>query len=141
MAKGRPRRYQGLRITSFYLPIEYLDLLDKLRELAERDGISLSEKIVDAIKEYVEVHYPGNPQTSLDPIIKPDATKPLRLQALFDAKELESVIEKLRSAENSLYRGTLVDKGKKLVLKLSKANIRLNDERIDALIEEFLNLL
>jgi hypothetical protein len=141
MARGRPRRYQGLRITSFYLPIEHSELIDKLRELAERDGSTLSEKIVDAIREYIQVHYPGNPQVCLDSIIKPDAPKPLRLQALFDMQELEAVIRDLTNSKNHIHRQILVDRGKKLVLKLSKANMRLNDGKIDELIEEFISLL
>jgi hypothetical protein len=96
---------------------------------------------VDAIREYIQVHYPGNPQVCLDSIIKPDAPKPLRLQALFDMQELEAVIRDLTNSKSHIHRQILVDRGKKLVLKLSKANMRLNDGKIDELIEEFISLL
>jgi len=141
MSKGRPRRYQGLRITSFYIPIEHSELLDKLRELAERDGLSLSEKILEAIKEYVEVHYPGNPQVCLDSVMKPDAPKPLRLQAMFDMERLESIVRDLRNTNSNMRRSILVEMGKKLVVQLAKMNVRLRDEKIDKLIDEFLSLM
>jgi len=38
----------------------------QIRKLAEREGKSLSDFIVDVIKEYLKRHMPGNPQTPLD---------------------------------------------------------------------------
>lgn len=81
----KPRRYEGVIVVSGYLPLEAREVLSKARELAKREGISLSELVGRSLVEYVGSHYPGNPQTLLieakpDPMR--DAFRHMRLRVL-----------------------------------------------------------
>jgi len=60
------KRKREWTIRSFSILIEDLDVLTKLRELAAKEGLTLSKQIVIALKEYVNRHMPGNPQLPLD---------------------------------------------------------------------------
>jgi len=138
----RPRRYKGYRITSFYIPVEFEDLSKKAEELMKIEGLSFSELLLEALKEYVEVHYPGNPQLTLPSICDQDSEKPLRLVAKFDCEELETILKELKDSRGSLeYKRDLRERCKKLLIKLCRANIRLKDEKINELIDHALKKL
>jgi len=66
---GRPKRLGMVKHTTIYLYEVYSDVYEKAVELAKKEGISFSEIISKALAEYVEKHYPGNPQTPLLPMI------------------------------------------------------------------------
>jgi len=53
-------------IRSFSISIEDLEVLEKLKDLAGKEGNTLSTQIVIALKEYVQRHCPGNPQVPLE---------------------------------------------------------------------------
>jgi len=63
---GLSKRKREWTIRSFSILIEDLEVLTKLRELAAKEGLTLSKQIVIALKEYVNRHMPGNPQLPLD---------------------------------------------------------------------------
>jgi len=54
-------------ITSFSVPINDAWILDELDRLAKLERKSFSEMVRIAIKEYIERHRKGNPQTTLVP--------------------------------------------------------------------------
>ena len=48
-----------------YVPQEYATIVKKAREIARREGRSLSSLIMQLLRDYVKVHEPGNPQLPL----------------------------------------------------------------------------
>jgi len=88
----RERRYSGLIITSFYVPVEAKDVLEALDQLAKVEGVSRSELILRAIKEYVENHYPGNPQLTL-PSIEDPRLLPRRYKAVRILRALKPLVQ------------------------------------------------
>lgn len=54
----------------FYVPETFRKVLEKFREIAEREGRSASEILRELIREYVRRHEPGNPQRTLDPVLE-----------------------------------------------------------------------
>ena len=48
-----------------YIPQEYQIIIEKAKEIARREGRSLSNLIMQLLRDYVRVHYPGNPQLPL----------------------------------------------------------------------------
>jgi len=132
---GRPKKWKKWKLTSVMIPSEYEEVYKKAEDLARIEAISLSEIIAKALKEYVEVHYPGNPQLTL-PSITGEAPRPLRLEARFESADLRKFVELLESGKGSTaYRSEIREKCKKLILKLSRLNQRLKDEKIEKLIE------
>jgi len=63
----RTRREKGAKVftTSFTYAAEDEPWLEKLYKLADRERVAMSIIIVKAIKEYIERHWPGNPQKPL----------------------------------------------------------------------------
>ena len=53
----------------FYVPVEFEVVLERLEIVLKREGKSFSEWIRDQAREYVRVHEPGNPQTTLPKIL------------------------------------------------------------------------
>jgi len=101
------------------------------------EGFSFSELLLEALKEYIEVHYPGNPQLTLPSISDPTSEKPLRLETKFAAQELESLIEILEKKQGSLpFRRDLENRVKQLLVKLAKMNQRFKDQKVNDLIEK-----
>ena len=64
---------------TLYIPLEYEVLVDKLEEIVRREGKSISRLFLDWAERYVRLHSPGNPQQTLDTIIKEE--KPYRAPA------------------------------------------------------------
>jgi len=48
-----------------YVPREFSEIVKKAREIARREGRSLSKLVMDLLRDYVRVHEPGNPQLPL----------------------------------------------------------------------------
>jgi hypothetical protein len=53
-----------------YIPPLKKDIVNKTKELLEREGSSLSQFLLAAIEEYYRLHEPGNPQQRLDTIVE-----------------------------------------------------------------------
>jgi len=64
---------------TLYIPLEYEVLVDKLEEIVKREGKSISRLFLDWAERYVRLHSPGNPQQTLDRILKEE--KPYRAPA------------------------------------------------------------
>lgn len=83
---GRPKILGRTRSTCISLYEKYVDVYPLACDLARLDGKSFSELVSIALKEYVETHYPGNPQLVLPSLIG-ETPLPLRLQAKFDGDD------------------------------------------------------
>ncbi|RLC33574.1 hypothetical protein DRH14_04640 [Candidatus Shapirobacteria bacterium] len=55
---------------TLYVPSEFAGVIDKLEEIVKREGKSISRLFLDWAERYVRLHSPGNPQQTLDTIIK-----------------------------------------------------------------------
>ena len=63
---GRPRKWKdGFKLTSIMIPREYEAIWDKAAELAQREGVTLSELVAKALAEYCKLHLDGNPYPPL----------------------------------------------------------------------------
>jgi hypothetical protein len=132
----RRRRFSSYRITSFYIPAECEEVAKKADELSKVEGWSFSELLIHALKEYVQVHYPGNPQLILPSLIDPQSLKPLRLEARLICEDLERSIKDLEKKKGDVgFRHDLRLRAIQQLNKLAKANLRLRDKKIDELIE------
>jgi len=130
----RKKRFKGVVTKSFYIPLEYLEVFEKLEKLAEMERKSTSLMIVDAIAEYVERHYPGNPQL---PLVHEDMEH-FRLQA--DEMEASREAAYLRYALPRIGRGELGGEARGVAwesaLRLARLNRRLRRRRYYELVEE-----
>ena len=92
-----------------YVPREFSEIVKKAREIARREGRSLSKLVMDLLRDYVRVHEPGNPQLPLTKFVEgaenPKACSiegcdsPAVYQVFLDYGR---VIEKLRVCEKHL---------------------------------------
>jgi len=124
----RPRRYKAIRITSFYVPIEKARILEMSQELAQREGITLSELILNALGEYIERHYPSNPQISLETAQNP-LTEPLTLKARFIAEDIENLLKwNIKDAHWH-------NKIRRKIIALAELNKRLKQKKYEQLIK------
>jgi len=67
-------------ILHIYVPPEFVQVHEKLKEIAKRENISISRLFWRWATHYVSLHAPGNPQQRLDKILeqpKPYKAKPL----------------------------------------------------------------
>ena len=53
---------------AFYFPKDSEHLFRRFKEIADREGRSMSEILEGLVREYVRIHEPGNPQKRLDMI-------------------------------------------------------------------------
>jgi len=71
--------------TSIWLPEEMLEIWQKFKKIAEREGRSAGEILTEFISNYVRVHEPGNPQWPINrffeksevQVEKPSQDKPM----------------------------------------------------------------
>jgi len=56
----------GPSSTSFYVPQEKWSIWQEFKKIAEREGRSASEILMELIEQYVQTHRKGNPQLILD---------------------------------------------------------------------------
>lgn len=92
-----------------YIPREYQVIIEKAKEIVRREGRSLSSLIMQLLRDYVQVHYPGNPQLPLSKFIEKSEDKsvcsvegcdsPAAYQVFLDHGR---VIEKIRVCEKHL---------------------------------------
>ena len=138
----RPRRYKSVAVTSFYYPQEASEVIEKAKELAKLEGITFSELIVKALHEYVERHYPGNPQIPLTVFTK-TSPKAKTLEAKIVARDLKKNIESFKRLMMSkpMAYYTVREDMKKNMLKLAKLNEILQNSEYDELIREAEKLL
>ena len=140
----RPRRWKAIRITSFYIPLEAEEIVKKAEELAKREDITLSELIIKALKEYVERHYPGNPQIPL-PTYTGQLPPAKTLEARITARQLKQDLELLKviyaKKDNTLYRYQVESRVVKLVKELAKLNSILKNKDYQDLINEAAKVL
>ena len=128
---GRPRTLGVLKQYSLSLYAKYLHIYERAYELADREGKSFSEIINLALEEYVDVHYPGNPQTALESF-QPDSLKPARLEAKMITRKVESLLDRLENGQGSdSYKNRVRFKIlPPLVVKLSRLNLRLRNDEV-----------
>ena len=133
---GRPRTLGVLKQYSLSLYAKYLHIYERAYELADREGKSFSEIINLALKEYVEGHYPGNPQPPLESF-QPDGLKPVRLEALMLKKKAEKLLEGIESNKGAeSYRERVKSKVlPPIIVKLSRLNLRLRSDEISKLVD------
>jgi len=134
---GRPKKWpKGWKLSSLMIYERYSEVYEKSRELAEREGITFSELVVRSLGEYIEGHYPGNPQIPLDSFVE-SGLKPVRLEVKIISRKVEWWLGKLedpRLDEQFKKRARASDLPP-LLVKLSRLNLRLRDEEISELVE------
>jgi len=133
---GRPRTLGLIRATTIYLYESYKEVYEKAVELARREGISFSELVSRALREYVENHYPGNPQLPIESYT-PNGLKPIRLEAKLISRELTKMLKRLNDPRVSEEHKRWIRREglPKTVLKLARLNKKLRDNRYSGLIE------
>ena len=68
----RPRKYEkGYVIRGVVVPSEMLEVWETAKKVAEREGKTLSELVLEALVEYLNVHGAQNPQMSLQEVLNP----------------------------------------------------------------------
>jgi len=121
-----------LRQTTISLYESYGDTYEKASELARREGVSFSELVSIALREYLEGHYPGNPLPPLESFGE-NGLKAVRLEARFLGRDVEKLIDKLKSDKSSKSYKTRIrtrELPKKLV-RLARLDRRLKGEYSD----------
>lgn len=133
---GRPTTLGVVRHTTIYLYSKYGEIYPKLCELARREGKSFSELMSIAAKEYVELHYPGNPQLSLKSFTA-EGLKPKRLEAKMVSREAEKWLKILENPDAAEYLKKRIRTKDlpPLIVKLAKLNRRLGDEEVSELVD------
>jgi len=66
--------------TTFYLEP---NLLKKFKEICIREHVSMTKKVEDWIRQYVQLHLPGNPQLLMTHYVKQDEPSPMRVLCLY----------------------------------------------------------
>jgi len=64
-AQGFRNNVGQSKLLHLYVPQEYAIIVKKAREIARREGRSLSNLVMDLLRDYVRIHEPGNPQLPL----------------------------------------------------------------------------
>jgi len=125
-----------LKQYSLSLYAKYLHIYERAYELADREGKSFSEIINLALEEYVDVHYPGNPQTALESF-QPDSLKPARLEAKMITQKVEELLERLEDGKGSEgYKNRVRLKTlPPLIVKLARLNLRLHSDEISDIVD------
>ena len=141
---GRPTTKDVLRPKTINLYRPYQDVYDMFEALARMEGKSFSELASVAFREYVEKHYPGNPQVPLKSFeaFKDSRLKPLRIEAKLVAKNIISIIEHLEHIEKEDLRLRVRDNMlPKPLIKLARLNLSLQDDEYKELVERGEKLL
>jgi len=123
---------------------DYDEVYKKASELAEIEGITFAEIVAKALAEYVEKHYPGNPQIPL-PTYTGQVPMAKTLEARITARQLKKDLELLKviysKRDNTLYRYEVESRVIKLVKKLAKLNTILKNKEYQDLINQAAELL
>ncbi|MBU1290383.1 hypothetical protein KJ898_01080 [bacterium] len=137
---ARPRKHEAIRITSFYIPNSFEPVIEKLKELAFKERKPLNNQILEAIKEHVEIHYPGNPQMPLDTWTSHIPTA-LTLQGKIAARDLKNGLDTwTRNLDKTaqLFWKKIITKH---TLTLARVNDRLPGQPYDSLIKQAQEIL
>jgi hypothetical protein len=130
---GRPRRWKAIRITSFYIPVEFEEKMSMFEELARREGKTTSGLLLEAISHLLEIKYPGNPQPPLDSFTG-KAPLSLTLKAKLTSEKLEQQLKSIeeRRGDQKWLKQAIT----KPLLTLAKLNETLKDKKYELLIEK-----
>ena len=134
---GRPKKWpKGWKLSSLMIYERYSEVYEKSRELAEREGITFSELVVRSLGEYIEGHYPGNPQIPLDSFVE-SGLKPVRLEVKIASRRTKWYLEKLGNPRvgEQFKRDIRRKELPSLLVKLAKLNRRLRDEEVSELVD------
>lgn len=129
---------QGYKTTSYQEYFAHIEIYDMARELAYLDDISFSELILKSLSEYVETHYPGNPQLALTSFNE-SGLKPIRLEAKFLAAEISKGLKTIGNIKKS--KGKYYFPGKphrglvKNLIRLARLNRKIKSEEYDDLVD------
>ena len=135
----RRKRWKALRITSFYIPLQFEDTMNLFEELARRDSLSVSELLHRAITEYVETHYPGQPVPPIDSFFE-GGNKAVRLEAKYLSTKISKGLQTVKTLKerkgggyqpNRLHNDLI-----KNVIKLARLNRKIRSEEYDELIDQ-----
>jgi len=88
--------------TSIWLPEEMLEIWQKFKKIAEREGRSAGQILTEFISNYVRIHEPGNPQWPINrffeksevQVEKSSADKPMPDYANMTDQELLALIKR-----------------------------------------------
>jgi len=74
--KGEEKRKKKSNVYHLYVPDHFHHILYRLEEILDREGTSVSKWFREQAETYVNVHWPGNPQTPITKYVgepqKPD---------------------------------------------------------------------
>jgi len=59
-----------------YIPAGKKEMLLEIQQALARDGSSLSAFVLELLEKWWEKHKPGNPQLTLDRLVKPEPVRP-----------------------------------------------------------------
>jgi hypothetical protein len=134
----RRKRFRGLIISSFYVPIEEREIIDKSKELAAKEGISHSELIARALSDYLKAHYPGNPQVPLF-ATDPDPNYHYQVSLSFAKKHLSDILKRLEDPRIQ-DKSWLLKRLEEELVKCSKVYDRTKDPELCSLIHRGMEL-
>lgn len=113
------------------------EVYEKIEELSDREGVSMSRLVLQALIEYVKIHYPGQPLPPLESFT-PEGRKAIKLEARFIARDLKKLLGKLgnKQVSDNYKRDIKIKLLPKKLIKLARLNQRIHDEEYAELIEE-----
>jgi len=115
---------------------EYEKVYEKATELCEREGISFSLLVARALAEYLNIHYPGNPQMP----IAHEVPFHVRLETRIMKRDLEALLKVLKRCDSLWFL-----ERKDSIIKRLKACARHlqrdGDEELKRLIDEAWNTI
>jgi len=136
----RPRKWKATKTTSILLYEEYDEIYKKAEELAKREfNGSFSQLIAHALKEYIERHYPGNPQIPITGFMPGKMEKDLlfKLEAKLIRNKLKNILGVLkRDPRDDLKREILEVKLPEVLSKAIKIMQKYKSEELKQLIEQ-----
>lgn len=142
---GRPKKFKdGTTNMSYSIPNEIKDdTTKKLDELAVMESMSRSEVIVKALVEYIENHYPGNPQLTLSSVTgMTPLPKLLQMRQLNE--ELNLTIKEIARTKGKQhlmrYYRSQREKLKTLTIKASKFVEQYSNKELKETLDEALKI-
>ncbi len=103
-------------IKSFSYKTDKEPIIQKINELADKEGKKISELIVNILEEYVKKHADGNPQYQIDQFVDPDF---IACPAFYrDGRTWENYISKATDGEKQKLKQQIILLDKKLGMYL-----------------------
>jgi len=132
---GRPRKLNTIRQISISLYENYREVYGMAVELSRRENKSLSLIFSIALAEYVENHYPGNPQTPMESFTGGNRAKTLEAKGV--AEDVQRCLNALNLGRgDTSYLKRVRESLSKYIVKLARLNRVLRLEEYDELIDE-----